>query len=121
MHIHVHAAPNSSISVTKREQDSCSKYSLLTKWCAHEGDAKFYHDADGDDAYDTSSTESIIIPEDLNGTFTFLIEHDIPDAEKYYLGGNELTGEVHLFTNYEEKEYLPIGSKRVQSMRSHSY
>ena len=39
----------------------------------------------------------------MNGTFTFLIEHDIPDAEEYYLGGNELAGEVHLFTNYEEK------------------
>ena len=99
MHIHVHAKPNFSISVTKREQDSCSKFSPLTNWCTHEGDNKFYHDAAGDDQWDTSSTKSIVIPKAVNGTFTFLIEHDIPDAEEYYLGGDELAGEVHLFTN----------------------
>jgi len=93
-----------AISVTKRGQDSsCSKLSSLTKWCVHEGNAEFYHDADGDDTYDISSTESIVIPEAVNGTFTFSITRDIPSIEEDYVGGPELAGEVHLFTNYEEK------------------
>ena len=95
---------NDAISVTKREQaSSCSKLSSLTKWFVHEGNEEFYHDADGGDTYDRSSTKSIVIPEAVNCTFTFSIERDILSTEEDYVGGSELAGEVHLFTNYEKK------------------
>jgi len=92
---------NDAISVTKRTQESCSSSSPLTKWCVHEGDAMFFYDTD-DEFDDVSTTESIVIPEAANDTFSFYIHHDIPPKEKYYEGGIELVGEVHLFINYKK-------------------
>jgi len=84
--------------------DGCSKTSTLTQWCEHEGDATFYN-GETDDAWDRSTTESIVIPDNVGGTFLFQIDHDIPTNPGYYQGGEDIAGSVHLWIGDDLTEY----------------
>jgi len=85
----------------------CSKDSLLTQWCEHdEGNAEFYNGLTLDSGYETSTTESIVIP-DAHGNYWFRVEHDIPEDSVDYvnLSDRRTTGTVHLWINGVESEY----------------
>ena len=98
----------------------CSYSNKVTPWCTHEGDAYFmntderYYTED-DTYYDTVTSESIVIPDAVNGTFEFSVYHDFlydwqtydDDYYKYYgqdMERDDLAAQLKIWVNGKERK-----------------